>query len=147
MRFWLTEAVLLLLLCLAWRRGGQPERWVAISLALTFFLLLGARGLTGSPQFTTLDPVLFTIDTSALALLVWVALRANRWWPLWCSALQLIVVVGHLAKLLEIKGMPGVYWGMTTLPIYGEYLLLLFGIAAHVRRRQKLGSYPDWRED
>ena len=146
MRFWLTEVALLLLLALALQRGGQPEKRAAIAYLCAFLYVPVTRILFGQPNFLNFDVPLFTADSVVLAVLVWIALRANRWWPLWASALQLIVVVAHLAKLAEIRGMAGVYWGMTTIPTYLQFFVLLGGIRAHHSRLQKIGPYPDWRE-
>ena len=147
MRFWLTEAALLLLLALAIRRGGQPEKWIASTIPLSFFLgaiLIAARG---PEEFWAFDPLLFVIDAGIFGVELWVALRANRWWPLCATALQLIVLIGHIAKALQIRGLPQVYWGMTTLPLYLQLGVLLAGIYAHAGRVAARGPYPDWRLD
>lgn len=147
MRFWLTGAALLLLLALAIRRGGQPEKWIAGTITLSFFLgaaLIAARGPAG---FWTFDPPLFVIDAGIFGVELWLALRANRWWPLCATALQLIALIGHIAKALQISGLPEVYWGMTTLPLYLQLGVLLAGIYAHARRVAARGPYPDWRLD
>lgn len=147
MRFWLTEAALLLLLTLALRKGGQPERWLAITFIAAFFAGTAADLVRGSPGFLHFDPLYLAIECAVLAMLLFVALRANRWWPLCASALQLIVVITHLVKYFQISGMSGVYWGMTTIPSYLQLLMLLAGIFAHVQRTEKMGPYPDWRVD
>lgn len=146
MRFWLTEAVLLLLLALALSRGGQPERRIAIAFNALFFLSALADATFGASQFVKVALTNFFLDCLSLVALLLVALRANRWWPLWASALQLIVVVAHIAKAAEIRGMAGVYWGMTTIPTYIQFIILLAGIRTHVLRIQEIGRYPDWRE-
>ena len=147
MRFWLTEAALLLLLALALRRGGQPEKWIAIALTVAFFLDTALHLILGHAGFRTFDSLIFVPDAGIFGVELWVALRANRWWPLCATALQLIVVIGHVAKLLQIKGLPEVYWGMTTLPLYLQLGVLLAGIYAHSNRVAARGPYPDWRLD
>jgi hypothetical protein len=147
MRFWLTEAALLLLLALALRRGGQPEKWIAIAITVAFFLDTALHVILGPAGFRTFDPLTFVTDAGICGVELWVALRANRWWPLCATALQLIVLIGHLAEALQISGLPQVYWGMTTLPLYLQLGVLLAGIYAHARRVATRGPYPDWRLD
>lgn len=144
MRFWLTEAALLWLLILAVRRGGQPERWVAIAFAVTFFVGLAVDAIRVPAGFKDFDVAYFMIDLALLCAIFHVALKANRLWPICASALQLIVVICHLVKLTPIDAMPGVYWGMTTVPQYAQLLTLLVGIRAHSQRSRRLGAYPDW---
>lgn len=144
MRFWLTWLVLIALLGLAMKRGGQPERIAAAAYVATALIWMIARPIFGSLDFTNFDPVGFAIDLVVFVVLMRVALRANRWWPLCASALQLIVLIAHGIKLLQIEGMAGVYWGMTTLPVYVQFGVLLAGIQNHAKRIKSLGRYPDW---
>jgi hypothetical protein len=147
MRFWLTLVLLLLLLYLASKRGGQPEIWAAVAYGTSCHFIPAARIFAGQPTFLEFDPLLFFVDSAVLAALVAVALRANRLWPLCASALQLLVVTAHLAKLMRIEGMSGVYWGMTTLPMYLGYLVLALGILKSVQRAKESVEYPDWRDE
>lgn len=144
MRFWLTWLVLIALLTLAIRRGGQPERIASAAYVGTSLIWLVARPIIGSSTFKDFDPLVFAIDLVLFVVLMRVAMRANRWWPLCASALQLIVLIAHGIKLVQIEGMAGVYWGMTTLPVYVQFGVLLGGIQNHAKRIKLLGRYPDW---
>lgn len=145
MRSLLTIASLGLIFYLALRRGGGPERIVAVIFASSLVLEVSRHLLIGPISFRVFDPTLFVIETCALVGLVIIALRANRWWPLCVSAFQVLVVFTHLAKLFGLNGIAGVYWAMTTFPYYVQYLILLAGIYSHSRRVSTLGRYPDWR--
>lgn len=144
MRFWLTWLVLISLLTLAMRRGGQPERIAAAAYVGTSLIWMVARPIIGSSTFVNFDPLVFAVDLVVFVVLMRVALRANRWWPLCASALQLIVLIAHGVKFFQIHGMAGVYWGMTTFPVYLQFGVLLFGIRNHAKRLKVLGRYPDW---
>lgn len=144
MRFWLTWLVLIALLSLAIRRGGQPERIAAAAYVGTSLIWLVARPIIVSSTFKDFDPLVFAIDLVLFVVLMRIATRANRWWPLCASALQLIVLIAHGIKLAQIQGMAGVYWGMTTLPVYVQFGVLLAGIQNHAKRIKSLGRYPDW---
>lgn len=77
--------------------------------------------------------------------LSWIAIRANRGWPLWACAAQLIVMLGHLAKLFEVRDTFRGYWAMTQVPFLMQLAVLLVGTAAHVARQRIVGRYPSWR--
>ena len=145
MRLWLTIVTLGILLLFALRHGGGPERAVAKTLALALALGFSRRLLFGPTSYLDFNWAQFAIEIGVLVGLTNVAIRANRWWPLCASALQVLVVFTYLCKLVGIKSMAGVYWGMTTLPTYLQYLVLLAGIYGHSRRVSRVGQYPDWR--
>lgn len=130
---------------LAFRRGGPPERLAAA-------IIVGWVGvdaiyhlLFGPSNFDTVDPVHVVLDSAELAAIVTLSLRANRVWPLFAAAAQLICVTGHFAVLAEPSGMRRAYWAMTQLPQYIQLTALLLGAAAHMRRERVIGPYRSWR--
>lgn len=135
-----------LLLLFAIRRGGQPEKYVAYVFVLAFVWGLLTLLLLGPSNYQQFDIARFGIELSVLIVVTGVAIRANRWWPICISALQLIIVVTQLLKLTAIRGSFGIYWAMTTVPTYLQYLVLLVGICTHVFRMRKHGKYRDWRQ-
>ena len=124
--------------------GGPPERraagiivcWIVADLA--YHLAFGPSG------FARVDPVHLLLDGGELVAIVWLALRANRMWPLWAAAAQLICVSGHLALFVE-PGMRRAYWAMTQLPQYIQLTALVLGAVAHARRYERIGPYRSWR--
>lgn len=143
----LTIALLGLLTLAAFKRGGAPERYAAsvFSGALAIGLLL--KNVRGAATFREFDQAQFLIEVVVLVILTVISLRANRWWPLWVSSFQLLIVATHLAKFVGAKGMAGIYWLMTTAPTYCQYIALLLGLWQHERRRKTLQSFGDWRNE
>jgi hypothetical protein len=140
------EAVLLFLLMGAaqWR-GGTPERMIAWLLALSYLSDEAYHLLTGPSTFQYVDPGHLVIDSAVLAGLLWISLRANRFWPLPVCSLELIAVTAHFAVLAGVPGIRGVYWAMTVVPGWIQYPIILIGILAHNRRFVRIGHYRDWR--
>lgn len=145
MRLWLTIIGLALLVLLAARRGGKPEQIVAYSFAVALALDLLSRFLLGPSKFLAFEPVQFGIEVGLLVVLLYLSIRANRWWPLCASALQVIVVSMHLAKLVGGEGLAGIYWALTTIPTYLQFFVLLLGIRSHALRVARIGHCRDWR--
>lgn len=129
----------------AWWCGGPPERRAAVIIVgwvladAVYHLLFGPSG------FHEVDPVHLVLDGAELVAIVWLALRANRMWPLWAAAAQVICVSGHIAALIEPRGMTMAYWAMTQLPQYVQLTALLLGAVAHARRQRRAGPYRSWR--
>ena len=144
MRFWFSVFLLLLVVYRSMRDGGLPEKYASTAFGLSFLAEYIWNNIVGFPGFRTFSLVRLGLDAAILLVLVLIALKANRWWPIWLSALQLIVVAGHVAAYLKIPAVSGVYWGMTALPAYPELIILLFGIIRHKKRITAVTRYPDW---
>jgi hypothetical protein len=129
----------------SYRQGGPPERLAAVLIVAwiladaTYHLFFGPSG------FDRVDPVHLVLDGGELAAILWLALNANRTWPLWAAAAQVICVSGHIAVLVEADGMRRAYWAMTQLPQYVQLGALLIGATAHARRVRLIGRYRSWR--
>lgn len=144
MRIWLTLIFLGYLFVRVRKDGGKPEYLIASAFIIGFFAEVIYNHFRQPDDFRVISPVIFAIDFGMLIWLLWVSLRANRWWPLWISALQLIILSAHFAAYIKIPALRGVYWAMTALPNYPQYLICYFGMLSHARRKRRFGEYPDW---
>lgn len=142
---WIYRAVVFSILAFAWRKGEEPERMVAAILVATALLDLGNHAVFGDPAFFSVNPGHIVIDSWGLAGLLWVALRANRGWPLWACSAQVIVMLAHLAKLIDLSLVRYGYFAMSELPIIIQSAALLLGTTAHLKRADRIGRYNDWR--
>jgi hypothetical protein len=127
------------------RLGGTPERLAAAIMAAWLLSDWVYHQLFGPSGFATVDPVHVVLDGAALLALSTLALRANRMWPLWAAAAQLICVSGHVAASIEPGGMRRAYWAMTQIPQYIQLIALVLGAVAHARRQRRVGQYRSWR--
>lgn len=132
-------------LFLAFHKGEEPERLVAGILLTATIADFINHALFGDPAFFALNPGHLVIDSWTMIALLWVALRANRGWPMWACAAQLILMVAHVAKLTELSLVRFGYFAMTQLPVIIQTVALLTGTIAHIRRTERLGRYHAWR--
>lgn len=138
------NASLLLAAGFALWKGGAPERIVA----LLFLAAAGATRLVqqgASGMFEDLELDVLAIDLILLALLVAIALRADRIWPIWMVGLHGLTVGVHAAKAYDPGIVPWIY-GLAVGKLAYPMLLLL--IAATVRHRTRLTRYgidPSWK--
>lgn len=126
-------------------RGGPPERLAAAIIVCWIIADVSYHVAFGPSGFDQVDPVHLVLDGGELVAILWLALRANRMWPLWAAGAQLICVSGHIAVLVSPEGMRRAYWAMTQLPPYIQLTALVLGAAAHARRQQRIGPYRSWR--
>jgi len=126
-------------------RGGPPERLAAkvvvvwILTDVTYHLIFGKSG------FVHVDPAHLVIDGAELAAITWLALQANRVWPIWAAGAQLMTFTGHLVVMISPGGVDRAYWAMTQLPPYIQLFAMVCGAAFHNRRFERIGPYRSWR--
>lgn len=145
-RLWLQIAAIVALVIAAWRYGSDPERILAGTLAgmmvgdSGYHALLEGRGFMPSPEIIHLG-----IDLTALAIATAVALVANRFYPLWFAAFQLIALMAHFANEMA-PGVARLAYGIMYIgPSYFQIILLAGGIWFHRRRVRRYGPYRSWR--
>lgn len=147
-RAYLQYAVLLALLLLAWRRGAAPER-ILVGTLLSMLLFDRAYHIVTGHQpllYARVDLGHFLIDAASLVIFVAVAICANRVYPLWIGASQIIAFSSHFYRLLVPRVEGPAYLVMTIMPSYVIMMALTVGLICHSRRRTKLGNYPSWRK-
>lgn len=137
---------LILLLCTfgyAWWRGGAPERIVA---SLIVAAVIGsAIALSFSQRvFGSKEVGLFAVDLTLCAAVVLVALYAERFWPLWLSALLILSVLLQLAIWYAPHYYRVIYLVLHALSAYPTLMLLTIGTARHYHRKNRLGHDPAW---
>jgi hypothetical protein len=130
----------------AWRWGAGPERaCVAANIYMRIADLIYHWLFGTHVYFANVEIGHAFIDlTTALAFLL-IALRANRVYPLWLSALQFVSFISHIAVSLShaIAGLA--YWILIVSPSYLQLIVLALSIFLHHRRVKQHGTYRSWR--
>lgn len=147
MLIWTLRIAIAAIAIFAFRKGGEPERLVAAVLLAAAGLDVFNHILFGEPAFYLVNPGHLVIDVWSMIALMWIALRANRAWPMWVSAAQIIVVLGHVSKIVELSLVRYGYYAMTQVPLNVQAAALLIGTIAHMRRQERIGNYNAWRLD
>lgn len=131
------------LACLyAARRGGAPERWVAglmAAAAITTGLLPG----TPRQTYRSIEWGELWVDLAFLICLLILACRANRFWPIWVAACQLIAMTVHAVRAYDHSLLPSVYSVGTGFIAYPMIVLLVIGTSRHLARSRD-GAERDW---
>jgi hypothetical protein len=121
----------------AFLRGGREERAAAalcLIAAISTTLLLAPL----QQRFSVIEINVFAVDTALFIGFVTIALRSERFWPLWISGLQLTTILGHAMKGLEGDLLPKAY--AAALNFWAYPIVLILGIAtwrSHHRRREQ----------
>lgn len=130
-----------------WRWGAGPERMSA----LTFLALIIAPVVvhrftaSGAMLFGSYSGLYVLFDLLAFAAYMWVAINANRTYPLWLAGFQLVAIGAHGVQALGDVVSPIAYVLLAIGPSYGQLLVMVWGLVAHSRRKREFGPYRNWR--
>ncbi len=119
-------------------RGGLPERIVAIE--LTVAAIAGeVLAITQGWTFARVEWPGLLLDTALFGALLPVAIRANRYWPLWLVAVQLDTIAMHGVRAFDPTLRPSVYFVMAGYTAYPILILLALGTLRHHDRVARTG--------
>ncbi len=123
--------------------GGAPERIVALlflgATALMPFVLSGPLG-----RYSYVEVGALIVDAVMYVALLAVALRAERYWPIWMSAMQGVQLLGHGIGLLGFPLLNLSYAIIDHMICYPMMLLLIIGVRRHQIRRARSGVDASW---
>lgn len=131
--------VLLVLVALyAFFRGSRDERQVGIVFVVGVIateLVLPAPRL----RFAGVEIHLMLVDIAVFFGFTWVALRSERFWPLWIAGLQLTAIFGHVLKAIDIHLFARAYGAALLFWAYPMLLILAIGTWRGHKRRLESG--------
>lgn len=110
----------------AFWRGRSDERWAAavcLAASLISVALLGPVQL----RYSGVEVGVLIVDLLTFFAFTWIALRSQRFWPLWISGLQLTTGMGHLLKAIAPDLLPIAYAAALRLWSYPILIILLIG--------------------
>lgn len=121
--------ILMWSVCLyAFYRGGWAERLAAAGIiAATYLTALVLSPLAVRYHHIELATVI--VDTALLALLLFISLRTEKFWPLWLSAMQGLTILSHMAPYVP-HVIPWAYHRAIAVWIYPQ-LIILFYVTRH----------------
>lgn len=126
--------------------GGAPERTVGAALLLAFGLSL-AIPHSAADYHLQVYLLLASIDAALFVALLVIALTANRFWPLWIAAVQLLTLASHLVRAWDRSIWAGAYYLISNQSAWIVLALLTAGTWRHRRRLEH--GYPEvswsWR--
>ena len=118
-------AVLFAVCAYAYLRGRTDERVAATICVVATFATNVVYNPSGS--FASVEVGVLIVDTAALAGFTFLALRSDRFWPLWVAGLQLTTVVAHGLKAVELELLPQAYAAAARFWVYPIFAIIVLG--------------------
>jgi hypothetical protein len=136
--FW---ALLLLTCGYALWRGRKYEQLAAvICIAASIISVLARAPL--HQRYAGIEVGDLIVDAAVLLAFVTIALRSDRFWPLWVAGLQLTLSLSHLFKVIQPNLVPIAYAAAERFWSYPTLIIIAIGAWRQHRRHATL---PEWR--
>ena len=109
-------------------RGQFDERATAIvCLAATLATRMALS--PAAQRYSSVEVGVLVVDSVTFVAFVYVALRSDRFWPLWVSGLQLTTTMAHFMKAIDSDLFPQAYAAAGR--FWGYPILLILAIGAY----------------
>src|SRR3954454_20990283 len=129
--------ILLALVALyAFLRGSRDERQVGV-ICIAGAVLTHIAWSPLQHRLAGLETHVMAIDLIVFGGFLWVALRSNRFWPLWIAGLQLTTLLGHFLKLVDTGLFSRAYGAALMVWSYPILFILLVGTWRGERRARR----------
>ena len=125
-------------------KGGAPERLMA-AILLAMAVMDQALHLFIPPHFATVDTGHLVIDLFAATTTVTLAIAAHRFWPMVAAVLQILPLLAHFSRALDISMHPVAYLTMQVASSWLLPPLLALATWRHRQRLQRNGSDRPWQ--
>ncbi len=117
----------------AFRWGGWDERLASMA----FVVAAIASKLFTESNYGNTEFIVLMIDAVLLAGLVLLALRSDRFWPMWAAAFQLVGTTVHFASMAETGDFKWAYAVGLIFWSYPVMIALMAGTWLEGRHRQR----------
>jgi hypothetical protein len=115
----------------AMRWGGLDERLASLG----FLLATIASQMWTSTNYVHTETIVLMIDAALLIGLVILALRSDRFWPMWAAAFQLVGTTVHFASMTETGNYA---WAYAVGLIFWSYpVLIALGVGTWLEGRHR----------
>jgi hypothetical protein len=127
----------------AFWRGGSPER-IGASIFVAAVVLTRVAVSGAATRYSSIEAGILVVDIATLVALLALALRADRFWPLWVAALQFIGAAAHAVKLVDPNVIRWAYAFALAFWSYPMLFLLALGTWNHQKRLTRNGVDRSW---
>jgi hypothetical protein len=126
-------------------RGGAPER---IGAAIVFGAVVLSMAALGRPlgHFASRETGVLIVDITMLLAVVTLALKAERYWPMWMAAFLGLGLELQFVMWVDPNGHREIYKVLHFWDAYPTLLILALGTARHRLRVARDGADASWSD-
>lgn len=124
--------------------GSAPER-IGAAMFVIGNLLSALSQRPYGWAWQSIEVNVFLVDLLLYFALGVLAIRADRFWPIWMAGLQGVSVIMHIVVLISPDFVPGGYYALVALGGYPMAMLLAVAAWRHRQRVRQFGAEASWR--
>jgi urea transporter len=129
-----TYFIILAFVCgYAFVRGSADARIAALICLIASVASVVVASPVATP-YSSIESGIFVVDVAVLIGFTAIALRSDRFWPLWIAGLQLATILAHLFKVVDLDLIPKVYAAAARFWVYPIFLIIVIGTWRNHRR-------------
>ena len=129
----LALSVIALTCVVAFRYGGTDERLAATG----FIVAVIASNVVSDSSYTHTESGVLVVDVALFFGLLVLALRSDRFWPMWAAAFQLVGTMVHFASMSQTGNFAWAYFVALIFWTYPVVIALLAGTWLEGRNRRE----------
>jgi hypothetical protein len=131
--------VIVLILCAGYAcvfggKTGRTGSLIFLSAALLSYFATFANPLWDSTLY-----LLFVVDLGCLIMLAGLAVKSNRYWPIWACGFQFVAVTTHISTMLAPDIVPRVYQAIVSLWALPILTVMVIGTALDRQSEMQAG--------
>lgn len=130
--------VFVLLLCAGYACVFGGKTGIAGSLIFLLAALLSYWAAYANPYWDSTMYPLFFVDLGCLIALAVLALKSNRYWPIWACGFQFVAVATHVGTMLVPDIMPKAYQAI--LSFWAVPILVVMSIGTALDHQHRIQS-------
>lgn len=127
----------------AWICGGAPERYAAILFISAYVLSIAVQS-NWATRYDIVELGVFAVDFALFLAMLFIALTANRFWPICMTGIVAMPLATHLVKSVDPTLIPAAYQTLLAAWAYPTLVLLAVATWRHQKRLRRLGADPPW---
>lgn len=133
--------VVLAIVCIYAFAVGEAESRIAAAIcgAASIASVIVMSPIAG--RYSHIEAGVFAVDLAVLAGFTAIALRSDRFWPLWLAGLQLTTILAHVFKVVDFQLVPQIYAAAARFWVYPIFLIIVIGTWRSQRRRSAEQHY------
>lgn len=118
----------------ALRKGSWEERFAAGGIIVDAYLSALVRS-PGATAFKHVEISIIFVDGALLAILLFIALRSEKFWPLWLTAMHALAILAHMSPFVPHM-LPWGYW--RAVAVWSWQMLFVLGYAIYRQDRSRV---------
>jgi len=121
---------------------GRADERLAAAICVAATAATHVLMLVIGETYSRVETGVLIVDCATMLAFLYIALRTERFWPLWVAGLQLTTLFAHAMKAVQVGLMPQAYAAAAKFWVYPIFMVIAVGTWRSRRRRLTERQHP-----